>query len=1058
MAKIKVINKRQNADLIGGNFTNDASQTIFSLGAFSVQSNFTGRKITKYENKITSFVTPITLENLKLTENESNQIVSLTSNVVLNLDKSDLKSYAKFGSTKEILRVAVQEIIKKFPASLFAYKNITVNGNFTIANFIYDPVTNISTFEVPKQYIDNKFGIVTARNNFATPDNSEIRNLNLSYQNYVIWKGSDPDNNKHYILGYTGDTIQDPILRFKVNGNPFPEISGNTASTASINYHIKPNPRQYNLFYSKLEPLQKHLLSRRTDDNSGFITEFKEPVLLDDGNTIFTERSFIWTTFDQYNIDIDSSQYSQYLVSLMNLGELYDSFKTDLVYRLLTTTSLKVYDQTDEMKMSKLLRIYGREFDNIRQYIDAIAYANTVTYNKKNNLSDTLVKNLAKTLGWNTVNLVSDEDLENAFFSEFETEENQIRLPYEIDIELWRRIIINTNYYWKSKGTRAALKSMLRLIGIPEPFVDITEYVYTVDGRINPNRVNLTLEDIGAPSLPYNSQGYPIAPKENNDFFFQISGDTDGGQEYINLFRRVGFSVNRIVDNKKSWEEAGFVERKHYSSPAYFQRDSKLIINTKEIDATLDTARGIEYDVYTYNKLTNYPISTTGVTKPYLYINIPFTYGESANTFTVINGETALGDIQVNFNGITLEKGVDYVQLSNTTVQLINEYARKHSNGSKDVITLTYLHDRYNGLSGDYSSIQYIVTTITALPSGVEIPLPPNYTLSDSGDIQLTINGISLTKSTSLFTGDYIIAPTKDKIVVQNASLVTYLQSNPTVMISYIEQLNNEGLNKKFEVHRVDSFSSNKLSFNAGINKFIYNMNYEAIDIASIKVTINGITLQNGTDFTLNSGNKYQIFLPASLNYGDVIGVYYVVGEGTQSSFLPSNLIFPNVSELSFLEYLELVTRKLINAKTRKIITDNNGGFYPTVLKIYEEYLKVSFLPENNFYHSNGYTFSNVFPFIAKFSTFFERFITDLLPATVILRKGGTLIRNTSFTRQKFTYKRGVNFDPSLEWLGDDGSEFKTKQAKTIYSWADASVCVSQPILFIEDVEVITSS
>ncbi len=360
MAKVKVINKGQNGDLIGGNFTNDASQTIFSLGAFSIQSNFTGRKVTKYENKITSFVTPITLENLQLTQTESEGIVSLTSNVILNLDRSDLKSYAKFGSAKEILRVAVQEIIKKFPASLYAYKNITVNGNFTIGNFVYDPITNTSTFQVPKQFIDNKFGIVTAKNNFATPDDSELRNLNLSYQNYVIWKGTDPDNNTHYILGYTGDTPQYQFLSFKVEGNPFPEISANTANTADINYHIKPDPRQYNLFYASLEPLQKHLLSKRTDNNTGFETKLKEPVLLDNGDTIFTEKTFVWETFDKYNIDIDSPQYSLYLINLVNLGELYDSFKTDLVYRMLTTTSIKAYDQTDEMKMSKLLRIYGR--------------------------------------------------------------------------------------------------------------------------------------------------------------------------------------------------------------------------------------------------------------------------------------------------------------------------------------------------------------------------------------------------------------------------------------------------------------------------------------------------------------------------------------------------------------------------------------------------------------------------------------------------------------------------------------------------------------------------
>ena len=125
------------------------------------------------------------------------------------------------------------------------------------------------------------------------------------------------------------------------------------------------------------------------------------------------------------------------------------------------------------------------------------------------------------------------------------------------------------------------------LVGIPEPFINITEYVYTVDGKINPDEVTLSLEDIPSASFPFNSEGYPIAPVETNEFYFQISGNTDGGQEYINLYRDLGFTVNRTVDNKKSWVEEGFSERIHYSTPNYFQEDSKLLINTKEVDVTL---------------------------------------------------------------------------------------------------------------------------------------------------------------------------------------------------------------------------------------------------------------------------------------------------------------------------------------------------------------------------------------------------------------------------------------------------------------------------------------
>ena len=60
-----------------------------------------------------------------------------------------------------------------------------------------------------------------------------------------------------------------------------------------------------------------------------------------------------------------------------------------------------------------------------------------------------------------------------------------------------------------------------------------------------------------------------------------------------------------------------------------------------------------------------------------------------------------------------------------------------------------------------------------------------------------------------------------------------------------------------------------------------------------------------------------------------------------------------------------------------------------------------------------------------------------MLSATIILKKGGLLIRNSVFTKQKFAYKRGVNLYSGntcagidmrgmgmIQYLGDDGSEF----------------------------------
>jgi len=207
---------------------------------------------------------------------------------------------------------------------------------------------------------------------------------------------------------------------------------------------------------------------------------------------------------------------------MITVGSKYDEFKTDLIYRFLTTDSIKNFDSTADKKVEKLLRIYGKEFDEIKLFIDSLTNIYHTSYDKKNNVPDVLVKNLARIFGWKTFSIVTEDDLFNEWLSiKNEYDDEYITTP-EIDIELWRRIIINTGFLLRSKGTRKALESILMLIGFPKSVIDISEYVYTVEGRINVNDVTLDIDDFAAETIPYDSNGNPIAPTENNNFFFQV--------------------------------------------------------------------------------------------------------------------------------------------------------------------------------------------------------------------------------------------------------------------------------------------------------------------------------------------------------------------------------------------------------------------------------------------------------------------------------------------------------------------------------------------------------
>lgn len=1025
MAYRKIVGDRS-GQLLGDNFLNDTSSSYKSLSTFKIDTNFTGKLTRNYENVLTSFSKPINLDDLSLTIEDS-KLVERNKDVVLNIDNSDLKSYIRYGNTLELIKATLNNIILNYPASLFVdSKDYTLNPINTIFDHTYNIYSNKTKLKITSENIVNNYGLIYDYNNLNIPDNNEIRNLNISYSKYCLLYEGETYN----IINFTGNTTNGNYVTLEIEGIPFmDEID----TVLSKTFHIKPQPIIFNKFKKKLTQLEKYFLSKRLNDDSGFEFILKNPSINDNGTISYTNKKLVWPTSDGYNIDYEGGNYNRFIEVLRNISHNYDQTKTDIINRYLKPPSLEIYDNTQNKKIEKLMRVWGRNLDEIRKYIDALSRINKLSYDKKNNVPDVLVKNLARSFGWNDFTLLNNEEIINNFFStDYEENKNDL-LPYEIDIELWRRILINTNYFWKTKGTRNSIISMFKLIGIPEPFIKLTEYIYTVDDIIDVNQVDLTLGDLPSASLPYNDKGYPIAPVENNNFFFQISGNTDNGQYYINNFRNVGFQLNRTVDNKKSWVYSGATEREGDNTIRYYQESSDLIINTKEVDLSLDPSQAIEYDVFDYIKNKDYPNNSSTYAKPYTFININAEYEDGDTSFEL--PDTPVGNVQVNLNGITLTNEYSggtsydyYVDTNNEKLIHLNDTLI--NNGvNEDILVVTYLTNT-NGEINE-NKISYIITKVESNIDGTKVLLPD----TPNGDVQLTMNGITLSKSTDGFVGDYVINPiNSQELLIINNDLSNYLQNTQLLQVSYLKTNTDFGLNQKIVFHKINSFSNNKFYYDTSINKYIYKLPHRINNVENLKVILNGITLSPNKDYSVNSINKYEIILPVDLRLGDVLGFYYVISDSSNESAVSDEFGVGDITELSFLEFIDLLKTKLINVRNRKTITDNNGGFYPTLLKVYIEYLRRGQLEDDNILKSNAYTHEDLFSFLNKYNSFFSSFVEKLIPATTIFTGnssnigGGFEVRNTVFNRQKFTYKRGVNINPVLEWTGEDGSTFKTLQ------------------------------
>ncbi len=616
--KIKFIgSKAVNKDSLSSFSTfNDTYQTTIFNGDIKLSTKFSTNDTIKREKKIIITQKNVSLNDLKITDLDGlNNFIKTTNKLKLNLDKTNLSNYSVYGSLKEKYRIAVNNIINKFPGGLFLNTYISGTPYNNILDYNYDENKSISTFKIPITVVENPFFINLSTFNAA--DSKNLDNLVNRYEDYtVLYNGFD-----YGINGFTGFTSgNSSYLYFSVLGNPFGAFS---STTISDDFIIKPNEIEFNKFYDALNELERYFLNKNSTPKYSF--SFKIPEVDEDGNLTFSEYKFSFPIrYDGYNLDTESVSYVIFLEKLFEVGDLYDEYKSNLILRKLIPKTLLDLDVTDTYKSESMFKIYGKEIDEIKMFIDSLMNINSTSYDKINNIPDTLIKNLARTLSWKARNIINDKDLLSSVFANDKSGDTDITASLaEVDIELWRRLVINTAWFMKSKGTRKSIETIFSFIGAPDCLVVFDEHVYVVDGKIDPKMVDpsilINTDTDEVIPIPYDDDGYPIAPKQTSSIYFQNNGNEDSGQYYIDLYRKLGFNVTKTIDNKKSWvyyESASThssIDRNTY----YEINDSRLLINTKEVSLGLDIATAIECDVYNFNKEYNYPVSNSGRTKPY---------------------------------------------------------------------------------------------------------------------------------------------------------------------------------------------------------------------------------------------------------------------------------------------------------------------------------------------------------------------------------------------------------------------------------------------------------
>jgi hypothetical protein len=546
-------------------------QTVQGGGLTQGNFEFTTGITEKVNRKfnVGAFSEPMTLDSMNIEDlAESRRIMATQFRVYPNYDVSQVLNFSMYGALSKRFSVSVLKIINYFPASIdVLFNNSSFVTGTTAYDIDYSSVEDETYFKVDVDRFNNPFDIdysLSASTNLSVRELevSPYRNLYNTYLDYCIAFTNDQgENNLFKVVGFTpSDSLTSGYLEFYIQGAPFG--TGNTETY--LNYVIRPNDFIVDkVFLEAFDEVEKFLVNRLIVPE--YTATFQVPQQNEAGQFYTNNQQVTWPKDGLWNLDIRSFSFDDYLTQLQDIAVNLDSFKTNLISRFLVSDSLKEFD-TLGRKVEKVFQIYGRSFDEVKQFIDALAYMNSVNYNPENDIPSQLLVNLAQTLGWTSnFSPITEENFLESIFGNTNTPTYpgyaRALTPTEINYSFYRNLILNAAYLFKSKGTRRSVEFIMRLIGAPDSLIEYNEHIYLADQRINLEQFETQFAQISGgtyvneyPSYipgatykvkgqtftayttstvyedttirlsdyPIDAEGYPKAPVDTESFFFQI--------------------------------------------------------------------------------------------------------------------------------------------------------------------------------------------------------------------------------------------------------------------------------------------------------------------------------------------------------------------------------------------------------------------------------------------------------------------------------------------------------------------------------------------------------
>lgn len=179
-----------------------------------------------------------------------------------------------------------------------------------------------------------------------------------------------------------------------------------------------------------------------------------------------------------------SVEVQDWYTSILDVATDYDMINDGALTKVLPE---HIYDNPDNDQILTFVNMIGQHFDILYFYTDHILKKNLREEHPKDGLSQDLIYEATRNLGWTLSSGTRTKDLweyalgvsgsgEPVWAGRNTVGKNFSKSEEERTKEVWRRVLNNLPYIYKSKGTARGVKALLSAYGIPQTLLSIREF------------------------------------------------------------------------------------------------------------------------------------------------------------------------------------------------------------------------------------------------------------------------------------------------------------------------------------------------------------------------------------------------------------------------------------------------------------------------------------------------------------------------------------------------------------------------------------------------------